>query len=85
MTDARHTAVSDAPACWPDLPLDAWKDTCDTLHMLTQIVGKVRLALTPKINHWWNVTLHVSGLGLTTGMCPYGERVFEMEFDFVED
>ena len=84
MNDLRTTAVADATACWPALPLDAWKGTRDTLHMLTQIVGKVRLELTPKVNHWWNVTLHVSARGLTTGMIPYGERVFEMEFDFIE-
>jgi hypothetical protein len=84
MIEARNTAVSDAPVCWPALPLDAWKDTRDTLHMWTQIVGKVRLALTPKINHWWNVALHVSARGLTTSTIPYGERVFEIEFDFLE-
>ena len=82
--EARNTAVSDSPVCWPALPLDAWKDTRDTLHMWTQIVGKVRLALTPKINHWWNVALHVSARGLTTSTIPYGERVFEIEFDFLE-
>jgi hypothetical protein len=76
--------VSDRPECWPPLPLDAWKDTCVTLHMWTQIVGKVRLALTPKVNHWWNVPLYVSSRGLTTSAIPYGERVFELEFDFVD-
>jgi hypothetical protein len=84
MIEARSTAVSDAPACWPALPLDAWKDTRDTLHMWTQIVGKVRLELTPKINHWWNVALYVSARGLTTSVIPYGDRVFEIEFDFLE-
>jgi hypothetical protein len=52
--------------------------------MWAQIVGKVRLALTPRVNHWWNVALHVSARGLTTGAIPYGERVFEIEFDFLE-
>jgi hypothetical protein len=84
MTDLRATAVSDLPDCWPALPLEAWKDTYDTLHMWTQIVGKVRLALTPKLNHWWNVPLYVSARGLTTSVIPYGKRVFEMEFDFIE-
>jgi Family of unknown function (DUF5996) len=84
MPDSQHTAVSDSPACWPALPLAQWQGTCDTLHMWTQIVGKIRLALTPKINHWWNVALQVSARGLTTGMIPYGVRVFEMEFDFLE-
>jgi hypothetical protein len=86
MTDfeARNTAVSDSPSCWPALPLDAWQETRDTLHMWTQIVGKVRLALAPKTNHWWNVALYVSARGLTTSVIPYGERVFEIEFDLLE-
>ena len=83
MTDSRSTAVSDSPECWPALPLSAWKDTRDTLHMWTQIVGKTRLALTPLINHWWNVPLYVSPHGLTTSAIPYGDRVFEVEFDFL--
>jgi len=68
---------------WPALPLDQWKDTCDTLHMWTQIVGKVRTALSAPINHWWHSTLYVSARGLTTSPIPYGSRVFEVEFDFV--
>ncbi|HYK22735.1 MAG TPA: DUF5996 family protein [Pyrinomonadaceae bacterium] len=73
--------MSDA---WPSLPLEEWKDTCATLHMWTQIVGKVRLAQTPLINHWWNVPLYVSARGLTTTAMPYNEIFFEMEFDFIE-
>ena len=69
---------------WPALPLEEWKDTCATLHMWTQIVGKIRLAQTPLVNHWWNVPLHVSARGLTTTAMPYGEMFFEMEFDFVD-
>src|SRR5262249_1243897 len=84
MIDSSHTAVSDHPDCWPSLPLAAWKDTYATLHMWTQIVGKIRLACTAKINHWWNVAFHVSARGLTTEVIPYGSRVFDMEFDFVE-
>jgi len=80
----RKLTVSDRPDSWPDLPLESWKDTCSTLHMWTQIVGKVRLALTPRVNHWWNVPLYVSSRGLTTSPIPYGERVFEIEFDFVD-
>ncbi|HLW54086.1 MAG TPA: DUF5996 family protein [Candidatus Angelobacter sp.] len=80
---SRPTAVSDTPECWPPLPLAEWKDTCATLHMWTQIVGKTRMALTPLINHWWNVPLYVSSRGLTTSSIPYGERVFEIEFDFL--
>ena len=82
--EARNTAVSDSSSCWPALPLEAWQPTRDTLHMWTQIVGKVRLELTPKTNHWWNVALHVTARGLTTSVIPYGERVFEIEFDFLE-
>src|SRR5579862_6099621 len=78
-------AVSDVPASWPPLPLQSWKDTCDTLHMWTQIVGKIRRALTPRVNHWWNVPLYVSPCGLTTSIMPYGNRSFEMEFDFHAD
>ena len=69
---------------WPSLPLDQWKDICATLHMWTQIVGKVRLEQTPLVNHWWNVPLYVSARGLTTTAMPYGEIFFEMEFDFID-
>jgi hypothetical protein len=69
---------------WPSLPLEEWKDTCATLHMWTQIVGKVRLAQTPLVNHWWNVPLYVSARGLTTTAMPHGDRFFEMEFDLID-
>ncbi len=69
---------------WPSLALEEWKDTCATLHMWTQIVGKVRLAQTPLVNHWWNVPLYVSARGLTTTAMPYKQISFEMEFDFLE-
>lgn len=75
---------ADRPECWPSLPLDSWKDTYATLHMWTQIVGKVRLALTPLVNHWWNVPLYVTARGLTTSLIPYGERSFELRFDFLK-
>ena len=71
------------PVLWPELPLDAWQETYDTLHMWTQIVGKIRKTLTPLINHWWNVTLYVCARGLTTSPIPYGSRIFEMRFDFI--
>lgn len=74
----------DRPECWPALPLDSWKDTYATLHMWCQMVGKVRLALTPLVNHWWNVTLYVTARGLTTSVMPYGERSFELRFDFLK-
>jgi hypothetical protein len=68
---------------WPELPLEAWQDTYATLHMWTQIVGKVRLALSPNINHWWGVPLYVNALGLTTSAIPYGGGNFEVQFDFI--
>ena len=77
----RHPA--DRPECWPTLPLESWKDTYATLHMWTQIVGKVRLRLTPLVNHWWNVPLYVSASGLTTSRMPYGEQSLELWFDFL--
>jgi len=79
------TATTDSPECWPALPLDFWRETCATLHMWTQIVGKVRLALTPLVNHWWNVPLYVSPRGLTTSNIPYGTRSIEIHFDFLAD
>ena len=76
--------LPNSPESWPALRLDDWKDTYHTLHMWMQIVGKIRLELTPKVNHWWNVPLYVSSRGLTTSVIPYGSRQFEMEFDFNE-
>jgi hypothetical protein len=69
---------------WPALPLDAWPDTYDTLHMWTQIVGKIRKTLTPLINHWWNVTLYVTSRGLTTSPIPYKGEIFEIVFDLID-
>lgn len=69
---------------WPALPLDAWRDTYSTLHMWTQIVGKIRLRLTPRVNHWWNVPLYVNSRGLTTSPIPYQQRTFEAQFDFID-
>src|SRR2546430_9655254 len=77
-------SLLDRPDCWPPLPLSSWKDTCATLHMWTQIVGKVRLALTPLVNHWWNIPFYVTPHGLTTSIIPYGERSFELRFDFLK-
>jgi len=74
----------DHPECWPSLPLSSWKETRATLHLWTQMVGKVRLALTPVVSHWWNVPLYVSARGLTTSQIPYGRRAFEIWFDFRE-
>lgn len=69
---------------WPPLPLTSWSATADTLHMWTQIVGKIRLALSPRVNHWWQVPLYVTPRGLATSAIPYGDRLFEMEFDFLD-
>jgi hypothetical protein len=68
---------------WPELPLAEWKDTYDTLHMWTQIVGKIRLALTPLVNHWWNTALYVTPHGLTTSAMSYKGRLFQINFDFI--
>jgi len=68
---------------WPDLPYNAWKDTYETLHMWTQIVGKIRLGRMPWLNHTWQVTLYPTASGLTTGRMPYGDESFEIDFDFV--
>jgi hypothetical protein len=68
---------------WPELPMARWQDTFATLHMWTQIVGKVRLALCPHINHWWEVPLYVNSKGLTTSPIPWSRGVFEVQFDFL--
>ncbi|MEP6952698.1 MAG: DUF5996 family protein [Solirubrobacteraceae bacterium] len=68
---------------WPELPYEPFADTRDVLHMWTQVVGKVKLALCPYLNEWWEVALHPSARGLTSGLIPWGEESFEMEFDFV--
>jgi hypothetical protein len=71
---------------WPPLEYDAWRDTCETLHMWTQVVGKIRLALEPPVNHWWHIALYVSARGLTTGPMPVPGRPrrLELEFDFLD-
>jgi len=72
------------PHSWPELPLAAWQETYATLHMWTQVVGKVRLALSPRVNHWWEVPLYVNARGLTTSAIPYGSGIFEVQFDFID-
>jgi len=81
---SRRSHFAEKPESWPALPLEAWQETRDTLHMWTQIVGKVRLALSPHVNHWWEVPLYISARGLTTSTIPYKRGVFEVEFDFVD-
>jgi hypothetical protein len=79
------TLSSGTPSdAWPDLPLEAWSDTCATLHMWTQIVGKIRLSRTPWLNHSWHVTLYVTARGLTTSPVPHGTRAFQIDFDFID-
>src|SRR5881296_542163 len=77
-SDRRH------PEPWPSLPLEAWKDTYATLHRWTQIVGKIRLAQSPWINHSWHVTLYVTARGLTTSPLWYGARTFQIDLDFID-
>ena len=67
---------------WPSLPLEEWRETCETLHRWTQIVGKITLALTPVVNHWWNVPMRMTSRGLATPLLPDGSGAFDMEFDF---
>jgi hypothetical protein len=82
-TNGENDEETGGGEAWPSLPFGEWKDTCATLHMWTQVVGKIRLALTPLVNHWWNVPLYVSPRGLTTSAMHHGGRVFEIEFDFI--
>jgi hypothetical protein len=69
---------------WPPLDYPAWQDSCATLQLWTQIVGKVRLALAPAVNHWWQVPLYLTARGLTTSPMPYGGRSFQIDFDFID-
>src|SRR5581483_5800345 len=78
------SASSAIAEIWPALPLAEWEPTYHNLHMWSQIVGKVRMALTPRINHWWNVPLYVTARGLTTSPIPYGREAFEICFDFLD-
>jgi hypothetical protein len=78
----RGRSSDEAP--WPPLPLAAWQDTYTTLQLWMQIVGKVRLMLSPPVNHWWQVALYLTSRGLTTSPIPYGERIFQLDFDFID-
>src|ERR1700736_6780312 len=69
---------------WPELPTAAWRETYDTLHLWTQIVGKIRLARAPWLNHSWHVTLYVTARGLTTSSIPDGTRSFQIDFDLTD-
>ena len=80
----KDTAVKSIEEIWPALPYAEWHETLATMHMWTQIVGKVRMTLTPPVNHWWHVPLYVSSRGLTTSPIPYADSTFEVSFDFVD-
>jgi hypothetical protein len=75
--------VNNKEVAWPDLPLAKWEETYDLIHRWSQIIGKIKLEFSPLINHWWNVTFFPSASGLTTGIIPYGDKCFEIEFDFI--
>lgn len=77
------TRATERDATWPALPLETWADTAATLHLWTQIVGKVRMALSPPLNHSWHVTLYLTAWGLTTSPIPFGARTFQIDFDFL--
>lgn len=79
-----NPAPSHSPEVWPALPQSAWSETCATLQLWMQIVGKIRLALTPPINHTWNVTLYPTVRGVTTSPMPYGALMLQIDFDFVD-
>jgi Family of unknown function (DUF5996) len=78
-----HNAFDNGVEVWPSLLFNEWKDTYATLHMWTQIVGKIRLVQSPFQNHWWHVPLYVTPRGLTTSVIPYGFKTFEIDFDFI--
>src|SRR5437879_10417938 len=79
----RESEVVSKEVAWPALALDKWEETYDVIHRWSQIIGKIKLEFTPLINHWWNVTFSPSASGLTTGIIPYGDKCFEIEFDFI--
>jgi hypothetical protein len=81
MADSAHRSSTDL---WLPLSVSTWQDTYETLHLWTQIVGKIRLALAPKINHWWHSTLYVTPRGLTTSTIPNGAQSFQITFDFLD-
>jgi hypothetical protein len=77
-------AMTKSEEIWPSLPLAEWRDTCATLQLWTQVVGKIRLAQAPLVNHWWQVPLYVTARGLTTSPMPYGALSFQIDFDFID-
>src|ERR1700741_1480147 len=79
-----HLQAPHLQAQWPELPYAAWRDTCATLQLWTQVVGKIRLTLGPRLNHTWHVTLYTTCHGLTTSPMPYGNRMLQIDFDFLD-
>jgi len=84
MSEVKLNDNSSSAEAWPALPLEEWKETYATLHMWSQIVGKIRLAQTPAVNHWWHVPLYLTARGLTTSPMQYGQGFFEIDFDFID-
>lgn len=80
----QRTVNRSTPEDWPELPFDEWSDTAATLHLWTQIIGKIRLSQTPWMNHSWHVPLYVTARGLTTGPIPFGARTVDLKFDFID-
>ena len=85
-TKSKQAVTDDATGgeAWPDLPLEAWRETYATLHRWTQVVGKIRLAQTPMVNHWWQTPLYLTARGLTTSPIPNGAETFQLDFDFLD-
>src|SRR3989449_11150191 len=84
MKHTSNTQQRERAERWQALAFEAWRDPCQALHLWTQIVGKVRMELSPFLNHWWHVTLYVTPRGLTTSSIPYQGGTFEVTFDFIE-
>lgn len=82
--DDHSPRPAEVPEVWPPLPLAEWQDTYATLHMMTQVVGKIRLACAPMINQWWQVPLYVTARGLTTSAMPHASCTFQIGFDFID-
>src|ERR1700738_5683069 len=80
----RSSMSGTSPPPWPELPTAAWRDTCETLQLWTQIIGKIRFARSPWLNHSWHVALYVTARGLTTSPIPDGTSTFQIDFDFID-
>src|SRR3954470_14391576 len=76
--------MSNTPQAWPELPTAAWRETYATVHLWTQVIGKIRLVRSPWLNHSWHVALYVTPRGLTTSPIPDGSRIFQIDFDFID-